>query len=373
MTATATAEALARVDAEEERRWNFLRAQLRDGHTSAAIVHDGLGEFSPDVVHHDAAVEVEVVFTAAAGAEPSLTRLDLASAVRLAASGATIHELGAPRPRPPSFYAMASVRDCGRAALVRDLRGFGRMAMADEPFGKWYRNYAQHSGVDRVNERRMDAVRQLWDQHGEKEARIVLLNTVALAMADHTERYPPAHDWVIAGQWSPVLTPGPNIADAIVDALSVEAYGASRRHLPRARGWELRLSDEDAPAFRNDQAEDSGAQREKGVIREDEHPPIAAQVMSDWTVMQTSERPTEVTAIALVDGTITVGGALAAGLSAADLLRAWRRRGLTPRQAQVLLADQLGLTAQETGDALKLARSTVAATKAAAKRKLFRE
>jgi DNA-binding CsgD family transcriptional regulator len=397
--------AIARADEAEDGMWRFLRDRIADGHSAAALTVLNLDQPWPLNVLYDDEVEVEVCFRQG-DSEPSLGRLKFPDAVRLVKTGGSILDIGAPTPRSPSFLAIARVdsESFTHVALVRDLRGLGRMAMSPAPppydtshptFGDWYQQWAQHSGVPQLNERRTEAIKHLYQEYPNKiedspcgpigvSGKEMAAWATIDAIAEHTERIPPGHEWLIieqprwwdhpAREWR---SAGPQfskktIAESIVDAVSIEAYGATRRSLPSARGWEDRYVDEpDQP-----ESETKEPKRYPGVVYGDTQDeaisrrPWSAEIMGQWTLTQGSPDPTGELASGLMDGRLTIAGALMAGIGSSGLIGEWRDAGLTDRQAQVLFATQMGFTDREIGNMLKRSPSTVRNALAKAREKI---
>lgn len=389
MASKTAVEAQERVLEAEEGMWAFLRECIGSGHSAAALMSLNLDQPWPMDVLYDDEVEVEVQFRQAGGAEVSLARLKLIDALRLAVrDGVTIGGIGAPSPRSPAFFAVAaalsgSTKD---VVMLRDLRGFGRLSMSSAPpppgtdaptFGDWYQHWAERSGVGQVNARRKEAIRHLQGEYGDAAGAIVT-GARQDAIASHTEQYPPGHEWLIARHMSDgsrtevARIPVPkdsekSIAESVLDTLSTEAFGAPRRSLPRAQDWEKRLEDEPEPfdtaATHRSMTSDDTALGQRS---------WNAEIMSEWTLLQSSEDPTGEIAGGAVDGRLTIPGALMAGLPTTGLFDEWRDAGLTDRQAKVLFAHQLGCTDAQIANMLKIARSTVANTLAAGRKKIHR-
>jgi hypothetical protein len=385
-------EARRRIAAAEEDMWGFIRERLHEGHSAAALAHIDLDQTTEQSVIYDNDVEVEVEFRRPGDQTVSSARLTLTDALRLVLTdGVEITEIGSTRPRPVVFFAVAKiVTDSSLAiASVRDLRGFGRLVASTAPapegsnartFGSWYQGFCQNSGVQGVNERREDAVEHLRSEYpagpGFGGAAAIIRGVRADAILTYNERIPPGHEWMVLTRMgdtrvetvSPLPTgKRPRIADVITDALSIEAYGATRKHLPRARGWEQRYEPVPEPDM-------TAQQRTHGLNVGDEsvigRRPWRAEIMGEWTLLQASADPTGDIATGLVDGRLTIPGTLVAGLPSTGLIDEWRDLGLTERQARVLFADQLGFTDAQIADFLKIARSTVANTLVKARKKI---
>jgi DNA-binding CsgD family transcriptional regulator len=404
----ATSDTLARLDEWDNAAWSFMSDRLKEGFAAVALTAESIDRpmWPPAQLYNDE-VEVEVKYRQEGAQRPSMARIRLTDAVGLVEAGADILEVGAPRPRPPVFYAMACVQtgSFGHLILVQDERGFGRLGMSTAPsptgspgnFGHWYRQVAARSGVPQENERRTAAVRHLFQEYGEKEARALVQGVQMDTMAVYTEEHPQVHVWevaerLIAAELTLILArsktpkkPAPTMAGAICDALSTEAYGAKRPGLMEARSWAQRYDcgDKNNPdRFPNVtyEAVDAGGSRDSrhdpalGYVRpgtELHNRPGRIQVLSEWTLLHSGPDPVGEMASGLRDGTVTISGAATANASLGQLVAQWRLAGLTDRQVQVLYAHQVGLTEREIADKLEIAPSTVADALAAARKKIF--
>ncbi len=373
---------LERIATAEDDVWALLRERILSGHSAAALVADDVDQ--PCDVLADERVAVELVFRAGDNQE-STTVLPLTEALRVGISTeAEIVSVGAPTPRPAYFFASAiMVRDGQLGAIIslRDLRGFGKLAGSpsyidgdEASFGAWFRKRAARSGVCHVNGRRTVAIDHLRREYGHDA---IVLGVDVEALATYSERWPVGHEWAISvrgddGQFVTIATgppipdkvpPGP--ADYMMDMLSIEAFGATRRHLPRAQQWEQRLiegSDEDM-------VEGGKVPMPPGVSYEtdiERELPWNARLLGQWTLAQGGADPTGEAATSIQD----VPAMLAADRDPAELWTVWRAAGLTLRQATVLAMSQSGSSIAEIANHLRIAKSTVSNHLAAARKKI---
>jgi hypothetical protein len=360
----------------------------------------------PDQEHrrilHDADAMCSVRFSR--GSDLAEAVIPLTDVGRLIAEGATIHGVAAPRDVPAVAWtavAWPSYRSASAAVVARDFGGLGRLACSRAPaseapilakrrfevnrrlFGSYFQSWSERSGEEAVNRRRYDAIKHLTREWGnEPPDRLAGRIVTGIRVQEIIEFYAdllPA-DWVISTPDGKTMRSDPaagisrSLADRIVDALSREAYGATGPALPRARDWAQRYEIAPAPKVTT---RDGKVRRFPNVVYEDTegealtNRPSKAHMTGDWTIRQMGPDPTGTIGSALADGTIGLAAALAAGIPTASLVARWLAAGLSDRQVQVLLATQMGATQEEIGQALRIARSTVATTASTARRKIF--
>jgi hypothetical protein len=363
-----------------------MGAYLSNGHKAVTIAMDD--HFRLVEVGLDGDALAAVTFTAKGTESKAVVALSDDGLGRLLAEGAQVVEIGAP---PSSVDPMWWGVGWGSTyvVVVHDKRRFGHLSASRlmtrgrdrRTAGAILQHYYERSGVDQVNERRRDVMRQLYREYGNERPdllaeKIAMGARVEAIISWHMDYIVP--EWQIRGNdgglisaSSPQLEPDKRTADYVIDYLSTEVYGGTRVTLPCSQGWQTRL-------VSDSQSNDHGATHNTRshvhehltpAGRTDNHKP---RLMSRWTLKQRGDDATAELAAALADGTLPIPVALADGHGAAYVVDIWRSIGLGKRQIQVMLLTELGYTETEIGDVLKIAKSTVRNTRAAARKKIFR-
>ena len=344
-----------------------------DHHVGEADVLSGWNVSTDDAV--------EAAVTIGDDTEERTFRAPLTDVPRLA-EGGVLRDVRSPGKTP--VWLATAVDPDGRVITVRDAGGIGHLAASRAPgpdgksLGAFAARFWTRSGVPAVNERRADAVQALVAEYGnappDRRASRIVLGARLEAAITYFAAAPSV--WVVLRPDAGTIeAPEPahrrSVADAIVAALSTEAFGASRRSLPAARGWEVKWAEtydtdtEGRPypaiVYEADLAGNAMAGAVTGRATD-------AQLVSTWTLVQSGPDPTGTVAAAAVDGTLSVAGDADA---AAESVAAWRRAGLTERQIVCLGMYQLGFSTREIGAAVQRHRSVVSRELRAARRRLL--
>ena|GEM_PF-6571615 len=388
---TTDTDALARIDEYETALLAEIRDLFRAGHRAV-----GLSIADPDR-HVDVGrrstldgwrVDVDADVTASVdifeGTEEHSTTQLLSDVPGLATAG-VLQRVACPLQTP--FWLASAVDEKCRFVTVRDASRIGTLATSragmptGRTAGEWAQEWWQRSGVPEVNERRQEANRMLFQEYGERKASQIAMGARVETIIGYLATAKPPLWTVWAPRGELVRSAEPprmtqTLADAIVDAFCIDAYGAKRPHLPTAKAWSLRWVEEDET-----EAGDEWAPKPlPGVVFEKDlsghslsgapSGPARIQLMSDWTLIQGSENPTCNQAIAQVDGQMTVGGALATEVGTAELVESWQRAGLTGRQIACLGLHQLGFDLKAIGEVIRRHVSVVSRELTEARRKL---
>ena len=324
-----------------------------------------------------------VKFKAGGSGGEALLPLEDSGLGRLIRTGAEIVEVGAP-PKDGAVMWFAGGFGNGYAVAAVDQRGVGLLSMSSvithngRPLGSRLQSWWERSGVSEVNDRRRDVMKELYRSYGNEApdhfAQRIAMGARVEAILDWYRRHGRL-EWLITGpdgfpmaRGTPALEKSVPIADAILDAISTEAVGGTRASLPRAQAWtrSVRLEAE------VDLDHGRGIVGEAQVRPADGWTAAKIQLHSDWTLQQTGHSATSWLAIALADGTVPLGTALAAGIGSRAVVNTWASKGLTRRQIQVMFATGMGHTDAEIGDRLKIAKSTVRNTRSKARQKIFK-
>ncbi len=354
--------AAAQAEAADAARFTEIIRQIAERRHSAAA----LTLADPDRLAwswaYDYDVEAEVLFTSRADGEPSTARIPLEAVPRLVHAGATLVSVGAPT-RPISWLAVGVHWLSRSAVVVRDQSGAGQLAASRAPFeggtfGEWFQRWAERSGVPQVNARRRAAIEQLERDYGGGLAERIAVGARTEAILAHAAEAL-APEWAILRPDGSVLSSTPTtvakrLSDRVVDALSVEAFGATRPDLPAAQAWRTRWTEGGPDPEKLDY--EGKPRREPSLVYEDDDGeaaglrPWRAQLVGEWTLRQLSPDPTGITASALADRRIGPSAAAAAGIDAAAVVAAWRAAGLTERQVLCLFLRDADHTLTEIGN-----------------------
>lgn len=302
------ARAAERVAEEENARWHFLRGLISDGFDAAALITTDPDTLAVDVLINES---VEVCVLVAGEESEAVEHVPLLDLWRLVTAGVDVVDVKASIAAGQSIIgyqavAVASAGDTTYSALVCDRRGLGHLAHSQAPgpkpgqtFGQWFLPYAQRSGVQDVNERRREAAQEIYRQNPSGfakgaalvDGRMLVEQIVATEVVSWSLTSPPGamSEWGVFAEGSalslsPTTARLPSLPDRIVDALSIEAYGAKRPHHGGARVRQASMSLEALTNVVDGQGQDW----DREVIpRRLKHPEV-----SDWTLWQSSRDPT---------------------------------------------------------------------------------
>ncbi|MGO8870564.1 MAG: hypothetical protein ACLQPH_04025 [Acidimicrobiales bacterium] len=365
----------------EDGIYSDLRDYLKQGHRAVSVSMrdlDGLEKWDL-AFDADALATVRIVIDG----QPTVAVLPLGEVGRTVdaavRAGATEILIGGPTPQPVIWFGAAS--GDGYSVLASDPSGAGQLAGAIAPgpkgrsFGDWLQRYAERSGVPQVNQHRERAVDHLKDEYrNAPDTATAIVESIRYVTIVDWFSMCATPIWRISRMGEQLSVPAElrlpegTVADRIVHEISVEAYGASDPALPTAVDWSQRYTT-DAPDPRRPrppnviyEVDDADALLERSFG--------PAQVSSDWSIQHLAPDPTG----ELVAGVMSLAAPLRASLSdnldTRRQIAEWRKAGLTDRQLAILFADEIGATDVEIGNALKIARSTVANTLRVARRKI---
>ncbi|MCU1490251.1 MAG: hypothetical protein JWM85_1656 [Acidimicrobiaceae bacterium] len=329
-------------------------------------------------------LDVVVDVSIAASAEVVFEQIPLAAVWRLVRAGVPIVDVSAPDPRPFLFVALSVILDNNGfpcTAVVVDRRGQGRWALEDDD----YLQYARRTGVQEVYDRLEAAVTELFSQWGNDRhlAEDTVRTIAALAVVEYTNGLKPgvANFWRVQDMadrrvGSQPVEPSGSSAETIADALSMEAYGAKRPHLPSAivgssySETEVVTDKQGLYLVDGNVANPDDVQRASVAVK-------AWHPMSDFTRSQVAPDPTGDLAILLASG----GGLeLLSALYDDDELKGeeWQERvatrtsdrlhelidhgGLTRDQAKAFVLAEMGLSQRQVAERLGKDPSTISRT-----------
>ncbi len=243
--------------------WLWMMSEIDLGHEAAGVLFDDLRTLRPRPIY-DSAVEAAVTFKPSPDEDRTATAvLPLADVWRLELDGAFVVDVRAPSPPPIALLALGRAELVARRGLIAlaDHRGIGTLALSDVPYGKGtvgahVTNWSERSGVPQVNERREAAVHELRQQHAKHPRefkRKLVHGIVATEIISYWRELPcgPGFSWMVYEddgteivEFDTETIKLKRVADRIVDALSVEAYGATRPDLRSAQAWETGWNDD---------------------------------------------------------------------------------------------------------------------------------
>ena len=397
---TTDTDALARLDEYETALLGEMRDLFRAGHRAVGLSiadpdrHVDLGRRSTlDGLRVDVDADVKASVDIFEGTEVHST-IQLLSDVPGLATAGVLQRVASPLQTP--FWLASAVDEKCRFVTVRDASRIGTLATSrarmptGRTTGKWVQAWAERSGFPKANEKRQAAIRTLFQEYGNEApnrnaSRIAMSARVETIISYLAVANPPL--WTV---WAPkgelARAPEPprmdgTLADAIVDALCIEAYGAKRPHLPTAKAWSMKWAETyetnatgtRLPSIVFEQDRDRierGVDRGGNPMAGAPSGPARIQLMSDWTLIQAGVDPTGTQASAQVDGHMTVAGALATEAGTAELVEAWRRAGLTGRQIVCMGLHQMGFDLKAIGEVIRRHVSVVSRELMEARRKL---